>query len=254
MIVSLEGVMGSGKSLTATALAYEEYRVHGKKVLSNNHMNFPHQFFDLQYFLDHLQDEEMEDCVLILDEAYLYLDSRTSASKLNKLFTYFTVQTRKRGVDMYICTHHIDIVDKRLRRAIDIRGTCRYRGEDPCKGCEGTGSVKPRKGAKIDVMCPDCEGVGKLARSTNGGGEGLDCPRCQGRGRLEAKGDGITVMECPRCRGNKITGWATTRFLDLRSGHRSRVTVFGPAYYKYYSTEELVPFTQRQVKVSVEDL
>ena len=40
--------------------------------------------------------------------------------------TYIVAQTRKRGVDLYLCTHHIDAIEKRIRRAVDIRGTCRF--------------------------------------------------------------------------------------------------------------------------------
>jgi len=204
MIVSFEGLMGSGKSLTSTALAHSEYELNHRKVISNNHLNFPYTFFDLKYFLDHLEDEELNDCVLLLDESYLYLDGRTSSTKLNKLFTYFVVQTRKRGVDMYICIHHIDMIDKRLRRSINVRGTCRYWKEQPCKQCEGTGVFKE--------------------------------------------------ATCDRCLGYGETGWATTRFLDLGSGRRTRIRIFGPAVWPLYSTEELVPFSKRQMNISVGEL
>jgi len=104
----------------------ETYREH-KKVICNNHLNFPYTHFDPKYFLEHLEDEEMEDCILILDEAYqMGLDSRSTSTKYNKLLSYFIAQTRKRGVDLYLCTHHIDALDKRVRRAVDIRGTCRF--------------------------------------------------------------------------------------------------------------------------------
>jgi len=96
------------------------------KITSNNHLNFPYTHFDPQYFLEHLEDEELSECILILDEAYIYLDARSGSTKLNKLFSYFIGQTRKRGVNLYICTHHRDVLDKRLRRAINVRGTCRF--------------------------------------------------------------------------------------------------------------------------------
>ena len=98
-----------------------------KKIICNNHLNFPYTHFDPEYLLEHLEDEEIEDCILILDEAYqMGLDSRSTSSKFNKLLFYFVAQTRKRGVDLYMCTHHIDALEKRVRRAVDIRGTCRY--------------------------------------------------------------------------------------------------------------------------------
>lgn len=104
----------------------EAYRDH-KKIICNNHLNFPYTHFDPQYFLEHLEDEEMEDCILIYDEpAQAGLDSRSTATKYNKLMSYFIGQSRKRGVDVYFCLLHIDMMEKRIRRWIDIRGTCRF--------------------------------------------------------------------------------------------------------------------------------
>ena len=116
------------------------------------------QHFDIAWFLEHLVDGELEDCILFLDEMYQIADSRSSATKLNKLFTYFTVQCRKRGVDLYICTHHLDHIDLRLRRAVDIRGACRYYPEVPCKKCKG---AKEYKGEP----CDRCKGYGELGWS-----------------------------------------------------------------------------------------
>jgi len=105
----------------------EEASRDHKKVICNNHLNFPYTHFDPQYFLEHLEDEEMEDCILIYDEpAQAGLDSRSTSTKFNKLMSYFVGQSRKRGVDIYFCLLHIDMMEKRIRRWIDVRGTCRF--------------------------------------------------------------------------------------------------------------------------------
>jgi hypothetical protein len=96
------------------------------RIISTNHLNFPYTHFDRAYFVEHLEDEELEDCILQLDEAYLFLDSRRTTTKDNLLFQYFVAQTRKRNVDLYLCCLHRDMVDKRIRRWINIRGTCRF--------------------------------------------------------------------------------------------------------------------------------
>ena len=43
-------------------------------------------------------------CAFILDEAYLFMSSRNSASKMNRIFNTFVVQTRKRGVNCLLYT------------------------------------------------------------------------------------------------------------------------------------------------------
>ena len=153
MITTFEGVMGSGKTLSAVTLCYLAHIADGRDVVSNVEVNFPHTKFDPQFLLDHMNDTELKDCIFLLDEAYLFMDSRSSAAKLTKLFAYFIAQTRKRNVDLLICIHHIDTVDKRLRRAIDVRGTCRYRKQDPCRKCKGETTIKGE-------VCPECLGNG----------------------------------------------------------------------------------------------
>ena len=221
MIVSLEGVQGSGKSLSAVAMCHRDKRA-GRHVFSNNHLSESfgdYEFFNTRYFLEKMNAEHggdddydedrdggisLENATLLMDEAYIYLDSRGSAGKLNKLFTYFVGQTRKRGVDMYVCTHHIDVLDKRLRRAIDVRGSCRYIVEKPCRGCKGTGYIKKR------------------------GGRGL-------------------VIMCPRCLGYGHTGWAVTDFVHQFTGQRSRAIIQGPAVWHLYDTRELVQIGKKSM-------
>ena len=229
MITSFEGVMGSGKTLTAVALAASEHYRNGRKIISNIHLGFPYTKFDMAYFMEHLQDEQLNNCITLLDEAHQFLDARRSGGKANLLWTYYTVQTRKRGVDLYACFHHIDVMDKRFRRQIDVRGTCTYQKEEPCRKCKGERVVQ-----KGSVMCPACDREDGVNR---------ECSFCKGTGEV-----------CPRCLGYGVTGWATTRFLDYRTNRRSRIKVFGPAFFGLYNTEELIPFTGKQVRVAVEDL
>ena len=212
--------MGSSKTTSAVAFAKREHDLFGKKIISNVHLNMEYTHFSLEFFLDHLIDGEMEDCVLLLDEMYQIADSRSSATKLNKVMTYFAVQTRKRGVDLYICTHHIGNIDIRLRRAVDIRGACRFYGEDPCRACK----------------CPACHGEKRVG--------GVLCEVCKGKGGLGVNKKG---EPCERCLGYGTTGWARVNFLDRRL--RRRYTsddilggpIFGPSIWPLFDTKERIP-------------
>ncbi len=280
-ITSFEGLMGSGKSLTASTLCYvkftnreieryslgllnarqasprevfrhiqEKYGIKkllaeqlvtsaaqaartgatdlpSIKIYSNITLNIPYTKFDAAYFVAHVTDHEMDDCILLLDEAYLLMDSRSGQSKMNKLGSYFVAQTRKRNVDMYVCVQHIDLVDKRLRRAIDERGTCRYNKESPCSKCGGTGSIQ-RKGL-ISV-----KDSGAIAKD-------LSAP--------------LTEAErCPRCLGYGETGWAYTTLRNKKTGKRKRLTIFGPAVFWIFDTKELIEMTKQQVNIPVDEL
>jgi hypothetical protein len=233
----------------------------GRRILSNNHLSptfGEYTFFDAKYFVEHLQDVELEQSSLLLDEAYIYMDARTGQGKLNKLFTYFTVQTRKRGVDMYVCTHHIDVLDKRLRRAVDVRGTCRYTKEDPCRKCKGTGTLKHR-GAKKNVLA--LAGGGYEVDDRGGGAmEGmLDEDKGGKFGEFDGGSNGSVSLDgkwerCPRCLGYGKTGWAVTDFLQQRTGRRSRLKLLGPAFWGLYDTHEKIPVTAKAARIDVRDL
>lgn len=212
-------IQGCGKTTGAVACVYEDHLLSGRKVISNDHLNFDFTHFDISYFLEHIvqNDTELEDCILLVDEFYQIADSRSSATKLNKLWSYFVVQTRKRGVDLYICTHHLDHIDLRNRRAVDIRGACRFYLEKPCKRCRcgkcnGTGSYK---GATCDV----CHGVGGTGQHN-----GRPCDRCHGYGEV---------------------GLVRIHFLDRRLRRRYTLDVDANKYWHLFNTRERIPLQAR---------
>jgi G:T-mismatch repair DNA endonuclease (very short patch repair protein) len=144
-----EGRMGSGKSLTCTAYAYPQW-LSGRTIVANYNLFFMPFFiqtcgdrdirdeqdevqkygltiprcFDLDFFIDHLTSTELSNSLILFDEAYLYMDARNSGSRMNKLFSWFLAQTRKRHNNLSICTLHWDQIDKRLRRAATKRVLC----------------------------------------------------------------------------------------------------------------------------------
>lgn len=128
MIVVLEGKVGSGKTLAAVALATLENQKSGKRILSNIRLNeIPYQLFDTNDLLRMMSNsDELSDCSIILDDGYMYVDSRSSQTKLNRLFSYLIMQSRMRGVDIYITTDSMSFLDKRVRMSCDIKGLCKY--------------------------------------------------------------------------------------------------------------------------------
>jgi hypothetical protein len=224
-LTSLEGPMGSGKSLTAVALTYTDHMQSGRRVIANMDLKFEHTQLTLEYFLEHLKDEELNECDTILDETYLLLEARRGMGKLNLLFTYFIGQTRKRNVDLFLCFHHIDTIEKRVRRAIDIRGTCSKMEEFPCKLCKGSGWLKHP---------PVIDSSGRPVSFKL-----VDIPEEE---------------LCSRCLGYGFVSWLTTKFYDMRINKRSRIRIYGNAFFGLYETKELVPFSAKQMSVPIEDL
>lgn len=162
---------------------------------------------------------------MLMDEMYQIADSRSSQTKLNKLFTYFIVQTRKRDVDLYVCTHSIENVDVRLRRAADIRGSCRYSLERPCKKCKckkcgGTGRYR-------DQQCDECA----PDNSRKGFGSG-------GTGEYHGK-------PCEHCLGYGQVGMSRVYFLDRRLRKRYTMDLFANKYWFLFNTRERIPMQAR---------
>ena len=150
---------------------------------------------------------------------------------------------------------HIDEVDKRFRRKVDIRGTVTPYEENPCKGCvglrpeeelvnsnigKGSGKVRSGQGycstcggqgqiqSTKEVTCLQCSGTGiaKVERD-EGTFEEVECLKCNGTGKLVVQGDAASIS-CPTCEGTgkgdvckKCLGYGkfglyTTRFVDFR--------------------------------------
>jgi hypothetical protein len=73
----------------------------------------------------------MTNALVLIDEAYLWLDSRSSSSKVNKRVSYLVLQSRKRGFDILYAAQVKSSVDLRLRDLSELWVFCERR--DPCK-------------------------------------------------------------------------------------------------------------------------
>lgn len=127
--ISFEGGLGSGKTLGMTYMLYLEHKMYHKKIFANYKLNFPFERLDLNKLVDNLP--QLNDVAIGGDELYVFIDSRLSGSKKNRIFSYFALQTRKRKVTLYFTSQFLDQVDKRLRRLVDYRIICSRVSLDP---------------------------------------------------------------------------------------------------------------------------
>lgn len=120
-IIGIVGSMGSGKTLIATALAHH-YMKGGATVYANYKLNFDSKALRLSDIQD--CDYDFHHALLIIDEIHLFLDSRTSGTKKNRIFSYFITQSRKRNLIFFYTTQNAHQVDKRLRSNTDYIIKC----------------------------------------------------------------------------------------------------------------------------------
>jgi RecG-like helicase len=109
MLMDINGDVGSGKTLLASKIAIENPNV---PVRANYEIKIPN--FKPLAVEDLLSLEATDTGTLVLiDEAYTWLESRVSMSKINRYMSYIVFQSRKRDLDI--------ITTEQLRSSIDLR-------------------------------------------------------------------------------------------------------------------------------------
>ena len=115
MIIGIIGGMGSGKTLVMTKLLNDEHK-EKKLIYTNYDLNFPHKIISQDDILNYSDSKtELFRCAIGLDEIYLYIDSRQSGTKRNRIYSYFMLQTNKRDVNLYYTAQNWHTVEKRFR-------------------------------------------------------------------------------------------------------------------------------------------
>jgi hypothetical protein len=117
VVVGLVGEMRSGKTLMMTILLLDEY-LSKKEVLSNYHLNFPHQIIDVNEMDKSIRDRKtdyFENKAIGIDEIHVFMDSRGSGQKRNKMLSYFLTQSGKLDTTIYWTSQFMRQVDVRLR-------------------------------------------------------------------------------------------------------------------------------------------
>ena len=133
-IYGIEGGIGTGKTLTGHTIAYNDL-LTGKHLYTNIKLkNTPkHLLKNVTYMTKDLMMDifekvktgtwDMTNSTVFIQEAHNYMDSRNSASKKNKVLSYWILQSRHTGkgsCDIIYDTQALSQVDIRLRRNTDF--------------------------------------------------------------------------------------------------------------------------------------
>lgn len=126
MIIGFVGPRGSGKSASMVLEAYRWYQ-KGYTVFSNIDLSFEHQPYTAKMIENFASDKNpLSRAVVLIDEAHVLLDSRSSVTKRNKIISYFILQTRKRDVHVLYTTQSFHQIEKRLRDQSDMLISCKF--------------------------------------------------------------------------------------------------------------------------------
>lgn len=112
MLVSIIGDIRVGKTLIATIFAKHSNR----KIYANYKLNIPkyHKLEPTDLF------KLPNNCEVFIDEAYTWLESRTSGADLNKCSSYILFQSGKRTINIYLTAQLFSTVDIRFRHMSNI--------------------------------------------------------------------------------------------------------------------------------------
>lgn len=129
VLIAIEGVMGSGKTLAMTYLAWRKY-LQGLDIYANYHIRFPpYPKEEIEkgrrqpkiFYVKNIRDVlAMEKGYACLDELWASADSRQSGSKKNKIIGQILLKARKKDVHIAYTTQKFHQMDKRIRDVTDF--------------------------------------------------------------------------------------------------------------------------------------
>ena len=152
-LATIAGDVGSGKSGFLAFMGAVAY-CFKRSVYSNLHLHYPYRRFRLGDLVDPDSGEivtDIQNSVVLIDEAYVFAESRRSTSKRNRLFSYLILQSRKRGLEFFLASHSPHQLDRRIRENTDVAYTCSYSGSR-------AGPMSGKPGDKIAVHRKDLTG------------------------------------------------------------------------------------------------
>jgi len=118
MLIFLIGNNGSGKTFLLI--------FYGLKFKNNIYSNFEIKIDNYIPLTinDLINMDKLNKGNIFLDEAYAWIDSRTSGNALNLLSSYLIYQKRKRHLDIYLTAQMFSSIDKRARYLANIIIEC----------------------------------------------------------------------------------------------------------------------------------
>jgi len=124
MIGIFLGQQNSGKTLSMTYYAYKYFK-EGYNIYSNYNLSFPHTKLTKDLLVEFTKSKsQLNKAIFLVDEIYIILDARSFSGKLNKLFSYFVLQTSKRDVHLFGTAQYFNTVEKRFRENTNFMVYC----------------------------------------------------------------------------------------------------------------------------------
>lgn len=128
-VTLIEGDMGSGKTNTAVGLVVDRYQADpNTRIMANFHL------FGIRYvyrptiveIMAFLTEHNIQECIIVVDEAYIEAEARRSMNPMTVLFTWYAQQMRKRKIELYIIVQNGRFVDWRFKWIMTTRVMCKY--------------------------------------------------------------------------------------------------------------------------------
>lgn len=133
MIIGYYGNVRQGKTYGAVIELFMLYN-QGYTIYSNTWLAFPFKPLTLDFLLDFVEKDlefDEDKVAVFIDEIPVWLDSRASMSKRNRVASFFLSQSGKMsrdncdyGILLYFTAQYPDMVDKRLRHFTDKGVEC----------------------------------------------------------------------------------------------------------------------------------
>lgn len=127
MIHTIVGLMNSGKTLFMTYKLYKDFK-EGREIVSNYSLSFPHKLVNKDYILQLAKEQPpLNNISFGFDELWVWLGSRSFASKDNILATNFFLQSSKGDCNIYLTTQDNSQNDIRIRQNQHFVSVCERR-------------------------------------------------------------------------------------------------------------------------------